>query len=170
MRRRYFARIQPAKQEGKSERAMSSAMGRNARGTAARPAARRGAAQVGTMFEGLRKPKALIVIVVTLLAYGCPIQAIVQAFGLDERTVGSPARSSREALPTGPSGRGATRALGSAAGASRCDAGERAHNDRLDGSGDDGLDTLVVGRRRQPDARSQPGRSAAEASTLVLSA
>ena len=35
-------------------------------------------AQVGTMFAGLRKPKALIVIVVTLLAYGCPVQAIVQ--------------------------------------------------------------------------------------------
>src|SRR5713226_7502297 len=33
-------------------------------------------AQAGTMFEGLRKPKVLIVIVVTLLAYGCPIQAI----------------------------------------------------------------------------------------------
>src|SRR5712691_9545637 len=46
-------------------------------------------AQAGTMFEGLRKPKVLIVIVVTLLAYGCPIQAIVQAFGLDERTVAS---------------------------------------------------------------------------------
>jgi len=46
-------------------------------------------AHAGTMFEGLRKPKALIVIVVTLLAYGCPIQAIVQAFGLDERTVAS---------------------------------------------------------------------------------
>src|SRR6266853_1787985 len=46
-------------------------------------------AQTGTMFEGLRNPKALIVIVVTLLAYGCPIQAIVQAFGLDERTVAS---------------------------------------------------------------------------------
>src|SRR6266851_5376280 len=44
-------------------------------------------AQAGTMFEGLRKPKALIVIVITLLAYGCPLQAIVQAFGLDERTV-----------------------------------------------------------------------------------
>jgi transposase-like protein/IS1 family transposase len=41
----------------------------------------------GTMFEGLRKPKTLIVIVVTLLTYGCPIQAIVHAFGLDERTV-----------------------------------------------------------------------------------
>jgi transposase-like protein/IS1 family transposase len=46
-------------------------------------------AQAGTLFEGLRKPKMLIVIVVTLLAYGCPIQAIVQAFGLDERTVAS---------------------------------------------------------------------------------
>lgn len=39
------------------------------------------------MFFGLRKPISLIVIVVTLLAYGCPVQAIVQAFGLDERTV-----------------------------------------------------------------------------------
>jgi IS1 family transposase len=29
----------------------------------------------------------LIIVVVTLLAYGCPIQAIVHAFGLDERTV-----------------------------------------------------------------------------------
>ena len=44
-------------------------------------------ARRGTMFEGLRKPMDLIVIVVTLLAYGCPIQAIVHAFGLDERTV-----------------------------------------------------------------------------------
>lgn len=41
------------------------------------------------MFEGLRKPTELIVIVVTLLAYGCPVQAIVHAFGLDERTVAS---------------------------------------------------------------------------------
>jgi hypothetical protein len=41
------------------------------------------------MFEGLRKPMELSVIVVTLLAYGCPVQAIVHAFGLDERTVAS---------------------------------------------------------------------------------
>jgi IS1 family transposase len=41
------------------------------------------------MLEGLRKPSALIVIVVTLLSYGCPIQAIVHAYGLDERTVAS---------------------------------------------------------------------------------
>lgn len=39
------------------------------------------------MLEGLRKPTDLVVAVVTLLAYGCPIQAIVHAFGLDERTV-----------------------------------------------------------------------------------
>ncbi len=41
------------------------------------------------MFEGLRKPTELMVIVVTLLAFGCPVQAIVQAFDLDERTVAS---------------------------------------------------------------------------------
>lgn len=44
-------------------------------------------ARQGTMWEGLRKPTNLIVIVVTLLAYGCPLQAIVHAYGLDERTV-----------------------------------------------------------------------------------
>lgn len=41
------------------------------------------------MFAGLRKPHELIVIVVTLLAYGCPLQAIVHAYELDERTVAS---------------------------------------------------------------------------------
>ncbi len=39
------------------------------------------------MFEGLRKPEELMVIVVTLLAYGCPSQAIVHALDLDEGTV-----------------------------------------------------------------------------------
>jgi transposase-like protein len=46
-------------------------------------------ARRGTMFEGLRTSAELIVIVVTLLAFGCPVQAIVQAYGLDERTVAS---------------------------------------------------------------------------------
>jgi IS1 family transposase len=41
------------------------------------------------MIEGLRKPTELIVVVITLLTYGCPIQAIVHAFGVDERTVAS---------------------------------------------------------------------------------
>lgn len=41
----------------------------------------------GTMFFGLHHAQSLVVLVVTLLAHGCPIQAIVAAFGLDERTV-----------------------------------------------------------------------------------
>ena len=44
-------------------------------------------ARKGTMFEGLRTEEEKIAIVVTLLCYGCPLQAIVHAFGLDERTV-----------------------------------------------------------------------------------
>src|SRR5947209_1315686 len=44
-------------------------------------------AKEGTMFAGLRKPTELIVIVVTLLAYGCPTQAIVHAFGLAGRPI-----------------------------------------------------------------------------------
>jgi len=41
----------------------------------------------GTPLFGLKLPHSLFVLVVTLLAYGCPTQAIVAAFGLDERTV-----------------------------------------------------------------------------------
>lgn len=44
-------------------------------------------ARAGTALEGIRKPEELFVIVILLLAYGCPTQAIVHAFGLDERTV-----------------------------------------------------------------------------------
>jgi transposase-like protein len=43
----------------------------------------------GTVFYRLRTAKDIVVVVVTLLAYGCPVQAIVMAFGLDERTVQS---------------------------------------------------------------------------------
>jgi len=42
---------------------------------------------VGTIFYRLRHAPELVIQVITLLAYGCPIQAIVKAFGLDERTV-----------------------------------------------------------------------------------
>jgi len=41
----------------------------------------------GTIFYRLRTDPKIVLQVITLLAYGCPIQAIVQAFGLDERTV-----------------------------------------------------------------------------------
>ena len=44
-------------------------------------------ARKGTVFEGLRTAEATVTCVLTLLAWGCPPQAIVHAFGLDERTV-----------------------------------------------------------------------------------
>jgi transposase-like protein len=45
------------------------------------------AATTGTPYYRLHTDPAVFVCVVTLLAHGCPIQAIVVAFGLDERTV-----------------------------------------------------------------------------------
>ena len=41
----------------------------------------------GTMLYGLKHPIALVLLVLTLLATGCPIPAIVATFELDERTV-----------------------------------------------------------------------------------
>jgi IS1 family transposase len=41
----------------------------------------------GTVFYRLRTSAEVVTLVVTLLAYGCPLQAIVAAFGFDERTV-----------------------------------------------------------------------------------
>ncbi|MGF1504227.1 MAG: hypothetical protein ACFB51_03690 [Anaerolineae bacterium] len=43
----------------------------------------------GTALYGIKKSHETFIVVVTLLAYGCPVQAIVAAFGLDERTVRS---------------------------------------------------------------------------------
>lgn len=43
--------------------------------------------RTGTPFFGLKSDPQMFVWVVTLLAFGCPPQAIVAAFGLDERTV-----------------------------------------------------------------------------------
>jgi len=41
----------------------------------------------GTMLYGLKHPIWLVLVVLSLLAYGCPIPAIVATFELDERTV-----------------------------------------------------------------------------------
>jgi transposase-like protein len=41
----------------------------------------------GTIFYRLRSDPVIVMYVIILLAYGCPVQAIVKAFGLDERTV-----------------------------------------------------------------------------------
>jgi transposase-like protein len=45
------------------------------------------AATAGTAFYRLHHPAEVMVLVVTLLCHGCPVQAIVAALGLDERTV-----------------------------------------------------------------------------------
>jgi transposase-like protein len=45
------------------------------------------AASKNTPFYRLHKPIELVTIVLTLLTHGCPLQAIVAAFGFDERTV-----------------------------------------------------------------------------------
>lgn len=45
------------------------------------------AATSGTPFYRLHHSLDLVTCVVTLIAFGCPVQAIVAAFGLDERTV-----------------------------------------------------------------------------------
>jgi len=45
------------------------------------------AARTGTAYYRLHHDPGLFTLVITLLAFGCPLQAIVAAFGLDERTV-----------------------------------------------------------------------------------
>ncbi|HYN64299.1 MAG TPA: hypothetical protein VES36_06805 [Candidatus Limnocylindrales bacterium] len=45
------------------------------------------AATTGTPFFRLKRAADLVTTVLTLLCHGCPLQAIVAAFGLDERTV-----------------------------------------------------------------------------------
>ena len=45
------------------------------------------AASKGTPFYRLQTAVEVVTIVLTLLCHGCPIQAIVAAFGFDERTV-----------------------------------------------------------------------------------
>jgi transposase-like protein len=47
------------------------------------------AATTGTVFYRRKKSSESLTCVVTLLAFGCPVQAIVQAFAWDERTVRS---------------------------------------------------------------------------------
>ena len=55
------------------------------------------AATHGTVFSRLRTSADLVALIVTLLAHGCPVQAIVAAFGFDERTVAAwEARAGRQ--------------------------------------------------------------------------
>ena len=54
----------------------------------------------GTPFYRLRTAVDLVTLVLTLLVHGCPLQAIVAAFGFDERTVADwPQRAGSHAQP-----------------------------------------------------------------------
>src|SRR5215470_2451845 len=84
---RYFAPIWSVRQEENGGKAIWSCIVGTDPDIGVRPAGKRESARAGTMFAGLRKAEELIALVVTLLSYGCPRQAIVHAFDLDERTV-----------------------------------------------------------------------------------
>jgi hypothetical protein len=57
----------------------------------------------GTALYRAHKSHELVVAVVTLLAYGCPVQAIVAAFSLDERTIARwQKESGHQPMPTPP--------------------------------------------------------------------
>ena len=82
-------------------------------------------ARRGTMMEGLRTPTELVVIVVILHTSGCPIQAIVHAYGLDERTVADWQKRAGQRLATGPSRHRRARKGGYPSRASRCASGRK---------------------------------------------
>jgi len=103
----------------------------------------------GRCLRVLRTSTKLVVIVVTLLAFGCPIQAIVQAYGLDERTVaswrdraGKPCQRVHHALIE----QGQLYVVHVQADAH---SGEGTRNDCVDGIGDDGFQPVVAGWGRQ---------------------
>ena len=105
-------------------------------------------ATTGTVFYRLRTSAETVVIVVTLRAHGCPVQAIVAACGFDARPVAAWwARSGRQGQAVQESLVEQPRALGQ--GASRRDACQETGRYGVDGAGHDGQDPLVAGRRGQ---------------------
>ena len=100
----------------------------------------------GTALYRLRTPAETVSLVVTLLAHGCPLQAIVVAFGFDERTVAS------WGARAGVHGQAVQEHLV-----------EQPRQDprgyRVDGPGDDGPHPFVVGGRGEHTPRPTPDSS-----------
>lgn len=46
-------------------------------------------ARKGTLFYRLKTDPTIVMLVITLMAYGCPLEAVVKAYGFDKRTVKS---------------------------------------------------------------------------------
>src|SRR5215472_10111802 len=87
MRRSYSARTKPALQEDREEPRRSSGMVKNENVTNVRSARRPREPGKGPCLKGEASPVELIVIVLTRLSYGCPLQAIVHTYDRDCRTV-----------------------------------------------------------------------------------
>jgi hypothetical protein len=96
------------------------------------------------MFEGLRTPTDVVVIVVTLLAFGCPVQAIVGAYGLDERTVASWRDRADKQCQRVHQAIVEQGQLDLIQGPRRRDPGESTQYGRLDGIGTDGFNAFVA--------------------------
>ena len=102
----------------------------------------------GIVFYRLRTSAETVALVVTLLAHGCPVQAIVAAFGFDERTVADWwARSGRQGQVVHTYLVEQPRDLGQ--GPSRRAARQETGRYRLDGHGHDGADPAVAWRGSQ---------------------
>src|SRR5437870_7965943 len=123
----------------------------------------------GTAFYRLRTPTETVSLVLTLLAHGCPLQAIVIAFGFDERTVaswGARAGSTGQAVQE-QSGRAS---VCPGAGASRRDPRQAPRGHRVDGLGDEGAYPLVACRGGQRAARHGAAPAADRAGTPLCRA
>jgi len=110
------------------------------------------------MVEGLRKEEDLIVLIVTLHSYGCPRQAIVHAYGLDERTVARwQERAGQHCQKVHKA-----RVMQAKLNLEHVQADEnRVKGHRMigvDGHGDHGLHEIVAGRRRERASGPQASR------------
>jgi transposase-like protein len=82
-----FAPISPALQGVKPEKGISPSIARRRSGYICEVCQATFTTTKGTLFYRLRTAPETVILVIVLLANGCPIQAIVKAFGYDERTV-----------------------------------------------------------------------------------
>ncbi len=126
-------------------------------------------ARQGTMMQGLRSPADLVIRVIILLCYGCPIQAIVHAYGLDERTVadwqqraGKHCHQVHQAIVE--QGKVETHHV-------QADAhpGEREEDGRLDGNGSRCDESFMDGRSGKHPSRSRTGGSVTPPGSRLLS-
>jgi hypothetical protein len=106
---RPFARISTALHEARWEQRTWSVMEKRTCDTT-----KTWSAHQGTRVEGLRTPEERIVIVVIVAACGCPVQALVHALGLDERTVARGPGAGGSTRPEDPGEPGDARKAGSA--------------------------------------------------------